>query len=132
MLVTLENVLPIYTDPLFWLSLCSGQAWRSPKNLVTSIFFRKNFSSILSLFLSKLLLFAKQYKVLLRCFLKDLLTFEWINIIRLLTFEWINVRLLPERRFFLSKQCLFFLLMWKLFPWNLIKVKISRIKILSY
>ena len=80
--------------------------------LVKSIFFRKNFSSIQLLLSSKLRLFAKQYNVLVDCFLKFLLTFEWINIIWLLTFEWnYIVRLLPERPFFLSIQCSFFLSM---------------------
>ena len=94
------------------------------KILVTFIFFRKNFSSIMLLLLSKLRLFAKQCSVLVCSFLKNLHTFEWVNIIWLLTFEWINIiRLLPERPFFLSIQCLFFLSILKLFPWNLFKIK---------
>ena len=61
-------------------------------NLVTSIFFRKNFLSILLLFSSRLRLFANQCNVLECCFIKNLLIFELINIIQLLTFEWTRHR----------------------------------------
>ena len=72
-----------------------------PINLVTSVFFRKNLFYIPLLPSSKLRLFAKQYNMLESFFKKNLLTFEWINIIRLPAFEWINIiGLLPEPPFF--------------------------------
>ena len=77
-------------------------------NLVISILFRKNFSSILLLLSSKLRLFAKQYNMLVCCFLKDLLTFEWINIIRLFKFEWINIIWLFSERPFFPYNVLFY------------------------
>ena len=95
-----------------------------PIDIVTSTFFRNNFIQIVTVLI--LCLFAKQYNVLMFCFLKNLLTFEWIDIVRLLTFEWINiVRLHPESIFFRSINCLFFPFILKISPWNSIKIKIS-------
>ena len=100
--------------------LTPGKSKTSPVNLVTSIFFRKKFSSILlllknphpfssihSVLISSKLRLGKQCNVLIICFLKNLLTFERINIMQLL-----------ERPFFLSIRCLFFLFLLKLFKFN--------------
>ena len=77
--------------------LTPGKSKTSPVNLVTSIFFRKKFSSILlllknphpfssihSVLISSKLRLGKQCNVLIICFLKNLLTFERINIMQLL------------------------------------------------
>ena len=81
---------------------------------------------MLLLISSKLHQFAKHCNVLVCCFLKNFLTFELINFIQLLTFELINIiRLLREHHFFLFIPSKFFLFKLKLFPWYLIKIKIS-------
>ena len=106
-----------------------------PRNLITLVFF---FKQILIDTVTAIIQNTSAYKTVQSVsvlFLKKLPYIWIINIIQLLTFEWINIiRLLPERPCFsLSIQCLFFLFMLKLFSCSQILCHmISDVKLSHY
>ena len=90
-----------------------------PMNFVTSIFFRKNFSSILFTALVQTTSVWKtvHYNVLFTFWhLNESISFDYLHLNELILFDFLNV-------LFLIKMFIFLFIV-KLFLWNLIKIKI--------